>query len=365
MSTTLHPGDRRGARLPEAIRGFVVDDPPEPAYVSLLRSGELARRVDEAVASLESCRVCPRDCEVDRLHAVPPEGASRGAIDPRLARKRQVPAHIEKGTACFTGRWARVSTAYPHFGEEDVLRGWNGSGTVFFAFCNLRCVFCQNWDISQSGGGAELRPEELAGRMLDLQRQGCHNLNLVTPEHVVPQFLEALLLAAERGLRLPVVYNTSGYDSMESLRLLDGVVDIYMPDFKYLDAGLSKRYLKAADYPEVARRVVREMHRQVGPLRVERRGLAVRGVLVRHLVMPGGVADSAALFRWLADEVSPDTFVNVMDQFYPAGGDLEGRFPELNRRVRPEEMRRAFAAARDAGLWRFDIRFAHPRPRPA
>jgi putative pyruvate formate lyase activating enzyme len=313
-----------------------------------------------ALAELEDCRVCPRDCRVDRLHAVAPEGTPRRPAEPLRrpgrAAQRVVPSHIAKGTSCFTGRYARVSSAFPHFGEEDCLRGWHGSGTIFFSFCNLRCVFCQNWDVSQAGEGVELRAEDLAAVMLDLQARGCHNINLVTPEHVVPQVLEALLLAAQEGLELPIVYNTSGYDSLRSLELLDGVVDVYMPDFKYWSPELARHYLKAEDYPEVARRVVREMHRQVGPLRFDRDGLAVGGVLVRHLVMPGCAEDARAIMQFLAHEISPDTYVNLMGQYYPAGAVPEGRYPELCRRPDGEEIARVRTYARAEGLWRFDER---------
>jgi putative pyruvate formate lyase activating enzyme len=348
-------------RAEEEARGFVVAERPEPRYRKLFRSGELARRVRLALAELEDCRVCPRDCRVDRLHAVPPADApapSGGPVRrPGRAAERVVPAHIAKGTSCFTGRRARVASAFPHFGEEDCLRGWRGSGTIFFSFCNLRCVFCQNWDVSQAGEGIELRAEELAGLMLQLQARGCHNINFVTPEHVVPQLLEALLLAVAEGLALPLVYNTSGYDSMRSLQLLDGVVDVYMPDFKYWSPDLARQHLKAADYPEVARRVVREMHRQVGPLRVDRDGLAVDGVLVRHLVMPGCTEDAGQIMRFLGREVSPDTYVNVMEQYRPAGAVPEGRYPALCRRPAEDEIERVRAAARAEGLWRFDQRF--------
>jgi putative pyruvate formate lyase activating enzyme len=246
-----------------------------------------------------------------------------------------------------------VSSYFPHRGEEDCLRGWNGSGTIFFSWCNLRCVFCQNFDISQEGLGQETRPEELAAMMLRLQAEGCHNINLVTAEHVVPQILEALPLAVEGGLRLPIVYNTSAYDGMESLRLLDGIVDIYMPDFKFWDPALALTYVRARDYPEVARTTIREMHRQVGDLVIGPEGLARRGLLVRHLVMPGGIAGTREIMRFLAS-LSRDTYVNVMDQYYPAGRVSADRFSEINRCITTREHDDALAAARDAGLRRLD-----------
>ncbi len=302
----------------------------EPAYLALFRSGELLKRAECAIEGLAKCRVCPRDCGVDRL--------------------------ADRTAACKTGRYAVLSSAFAHFGEEDCLRGWRGSGTIFFSWCNLRCVFCQNFEISQIGQGEPLGPAELAALMLELQAEGCHNINLVTPEHVVPQILEALVLAAACGLRLPIVYNTSAYDSQESLRLLDGVVDIYMPDFKYWDAERSLRYLKARDYPEAARRAILEMHRQVGPLRFDETGLAKRGVLVRHLVMPDGAADTEAIMNFLAREVSPDTYVNVMAQYRPDGKVNAEKYAEINRRTLHREHAEAVEMARRAGLWRLDER---------
>jgi putative pyruvate formate lyase activating enzyme len=244
-------------------------------------------------------------------------------------------------------------------GEEDCLRGWNGSGTIFFGHCNLRCVFCQNFDISQGlrPGGKGLPPEDLAELMLSLQRRGCHNINFVTPEHVVPQILEALVMAVEGGLRLPLVYNTSGYDSTESLGLLDGIVDIYMPDLKFFDPDLCRRYLKAEDYPAVARAALKEMHRQVGPLSVDPQGLARRGVLIRHLVVPGYPEESRAILHWIAEELGPDTYVNVMDQYRPGGKVGRNRYPELNRTLPAREYALALEAAREAGL----IRLVCPR----
>jgi putative pyruvate formate lyase activating enzyme len=306
-----------------------------PAYLNL-GVKELRRRAEEALALLSSCTVCPRNCRVNRL-----EG--RWAV-------------------CKTGRYAVVSSFFPHFGEEDCLRGWNGSGTIFFSWCNLKCVFCQNWSISHLGEGRAVFPEQLARMMVYLQDQGCHNINLVTPEHVVPQVLEALPIAVEMGLRLPIVYNTSAYDSLDSLRLLDGIVDIYMPDFKFWDREMARKYLKAPDYPDVAKRVIKEMHRQVGPLVMDEHGLAKRGVLVRHLVMPGGIAGTREIMRFLAQEVSPHTYVNIMDQYYPAGKVSEKEYSEINRRITRSEYEEALAAAREAGLYRFDTRwFVGPR----
>ncbi len=309
---------------------FIPSNQFEPAYLRLYRSGELAERVRRALEGLAACRVCPRACGVDRQ-------ANRTAV-------------------CKTGRYARVSSYFPHFGEENCLRGWRGSGTIFFAWCNLRCQFCQNYEVSHLGYGMEVTPERLAAMMLELQAEGCHNINLVTPEHVVPQVLEALVLAVEAGLRLPIVYNTSAYDSLESLRLLDGVVDIYMPDFKIWDPDLAHRYLLARDYPEAARQAIREMHRQVGDLKIDEHGLAKRGLLVRHLVMPGGVAGTAEIMQFLASEVSPHTYVNLMAQYYPAGRVSSERFAEINRRITPQEYQEALAVARQAGLYRFDER---------
>jgi putative pyruvate formate lyase activating enzyme len=255
---------------------------------------------------------------------------------------------------------AVVSSAFPHHGEEGCLSGGRGSGTVFFAGCGLRCAFCQNADVSWLRLGQELDAEDLASVFLRLQGGGCHNLNLVTPSHVVPQILGALEVAAGSGLRLPVVYNSSGYDTVETLRLLDGVVDVYMPDFKFWRPETAERYAHAADYPEKARAAVLEMQRQVGLLRLGADGLARRGVLLRHLVMPGLTGESASIFEWLAREVSPDTYVNVMGQYRPewrvGEPDGEGRplFAEIDRRA--WEIEAARESARRAGLWRLDGR---------
>jgi len=320
-----------------ADRRFLIED-FEPAYLGVVRRGGLPARVEAALAELACCRACPRDCGIDRL-----------------SDQRKV---------CEVGRRALVASAFPHFGEEDCLRGWAGSGTVFFGSCNLRCVFCQNWDISQRRAGRELDAEALAAVFLALQREGCHNLNLVTPEHVVPQVVEALAVAIPRGLAIPVVYNTSAYDSVSSLRMLEGLVDVYMPDFKLWERESAKRLLGAKDYPERAREAIAEMHRQVGDLHFDRRGLARRGLLVRHLVMPGKLDESAAIFRWLAETLSPDTYVNVMAQYRPAHrvGEVRAKgnrpYADIDRRPRASELAEAYAAARRAGLWRFDERGA-------
>ena len=311
-----------------------------PAYLRL-GIDEIRRRTEEAVAALADCRLCPRDCGVDRLS--------------------------NKWSACKTGRHARVSSAFPHFGEEDCLRGWNGSGTIFFSHCNLRCVFCQNFDISQGfkpgPSDDELDAEELAQLMLHLQHVGCHNINFVTPEHVVPQVLEALVPAIEGGLRLPVVYNTSAYDSLESIHWMDGIVDVYMPDFKLWSDEASKTYLKAENYPDAARSIVEEMHRQVGPLRFDDEGLATHGLLIRHLVMPGMLDETRAILGWIASELGPDTYVNLMDQYYPAGEVTAERYGDINRRLEPAEFTEAQRIARDLGLRRLDERAPHPRLR--
>jgi putative pyruvate formate lyase activating enzyme len=302
----------------------------EPAYLALYRSGELQRRARQAIGQLAECRLCPRSCGVDRLS--------------------------NRKAACKTGRHAMTSSHFAHRGEEDCLRGWNGSGTIFFAWCNLRCIFCQNSDISQLGEGATTSPQQIAGMMLYLQKLGCHNINFVTPEHVVPQVLEALVIAVERGLRLPIVYNTSAYDSAASLRLLDGVIDIYMPDFKFWDEQLSLKYLKAKDYPAAARHAIAEMQCQVGALKFDENGLALRGVLVRHLVMPGCLDDTKAILRFLVEDVSPDTYVNVMAQYYPSNKVSFTQYPELNRRITLDEYQAAIEYAQQIGLLRLDER---------
>ena len=302
-----------------------------PAYLNEPYRRELPGRARAAEELLRSCTVCPRECRVNRL--------------------------ADETGFCRVGRLARVASAFAHFGEEDCLRGRCGSGTIFFAGCNLGCVFCQNWDISHGDEGRPCSAETIARMMLNLQDEGCHNINFVTPTHVVPQIVEAIAVAVGRGLRIPIVYNTGGYDSVGSLRLLDGLVDIYMPDFKLWSPEACELYLTARDYAERARAAITEMHRQVGDLKFTRDGLACRGVLVRHLVMPGLLDESRQIFEWLAG-LSRDTFVNVMGQYRPDGfvcdGQTAKRFAGINRRPAADEIRTAYALARDAGLWRFD-----------
>ena len=299
----------------------------EPAYLPLLDSGELATRVSHGLEHLACCDLCARYCRVNRHETI-------------------------NGAVCRTGRRAVVHSCGAHHGEERPLRGWHGSGTIFFSWCNLRCIFCQNWEISQHGIGAEVDAETLAGMMLRLQEQGCHNINLVTPSHVVAQILEAVLVAARQGLRLPLVYNTGGYDSPEALALLDGIIDIYMPDMKYGDSEIARRYSRVRDYWEVNQVAVREMHRQVGDLLLDEHGLAQRGLLVRHLVLPEDLASTEKVLAFIAEEISPTTYVNVMGQYHPCYRAYD--VLPLDRPITVEEYRRALEAAKRHGLTRLD-----------
>jgi putative pyruvate formate lyase activating enzyme len=249
-----------------------------------------------------------------------------------------------------------MSSYGPHLGEEDPLRGWRGSGTIFFSRCNLKCQYCQNADISQRDSGRLVEPEELAAAMLELQEHGCHNINFVSPSHVVPQILAGVLIAAKAGLRLPLVYNTGGYDALETLALLDGVIDIYMPDMKYASAVRGRVYSKVRDYPKVNQAAVKEMHRQVGDLQVDERGVAQRGLLVRHLVLPNGLAGTDKIVEFLAEEISKDTYLNLMDQYRPAYN--AGQYDKLKRGLRPGEFQEAVRLADEAGLRRLDERRA-------
>jgi putative pyruvate formate lyase activating enzyme len=292
-------------------------------------------KLERALEVLRNCEVCPRNCHINRLE--------------------------DRTAVCRTGRYSYVASAFPHFGEEDCLRGWRGSGTIFFSFCNLKCVFCQNFDISWEGNGQVLTPGQLAGVMIHLQESGCHNINFVTPEHVVPQVIEAIPIAINNGLSLPIVYNTSAYDSMHSLRLMDGIVDVYMPDFKFWDGELSFLYMSARDYPEIAQAGIREMHRQVGPLRFDKDGLALRGLLVRHLVMPNRVSHTRDICRFIANQISRDTYINIMDQYRPEGRVLRKpeKYHAITRRTSSSEYEEALAVAREEGLYRIDQRWMH------
>jgi putative pyruvate formate lyase activating enzyme len=296
-----------------------------PAYQNL-PPGLLAEKAGTAEAALKSCTLCPRACKVDRT-----------------AGKRGF---------CRTGDKPFVSSWGPHFGEERPLVGSQGSGAIFFGNCNLGCLFCQNYAISHLGEGREMSVERLAEVMLELQQEGCHNINLVTPTHQLPMILRSLSMAAGQGLALPIVYNCGGYESIEAVRLLDGVVDIYMPDFKYADPEMSLRYSKARDYPSVAKAVIREMHRQVGDLVMDESGIAVRGLLLRHLVMPGGIAGTREVVRFIADEISKNTYVNIMDQYHPCYQAHD--HPPLDRRITTKEFAEAVKFAREAGLTRLD-----------
>ena len=299
-----------------------------PSYLNLMGSGELARRVSKAYEHLSICDVCAWECPVDR--------------------------RAGKIGVCRTGMNARVSSHGPHMGEEDPLRGWRGSGTIFFTRCNLRCQYCQNHDISQTDSGDEVEPEQIATMMLELQALGCHNINFVSPSHVVPQIMAAVLIAAKAGLKIPLVYNTGGYDSMSMLQLLDGVIDIYMPDMKYSDQETARRYSKIRNYPQVNQEAVREMHRQVGDLEIDEQGVAKRGLLIRHLVLPEGIAGTEEIVRFISENLSANTYLNLMDQYRPAF--KAHNYLELNRRLTKQEYQSAVDAAVKAGLKRLDDR---------
>jgi putative pyruvate formate lyase activating enzyme len=300
----------------------------EPSYLKTHKDSILQERIESALSILENCRLCPRHCEVNRL-----EG--------------------ELGV-CRTGRKAVVSSYSPHFGEEDPLVGREGSGTIFMTHCNLGCAFCQNYEISHLSEGVKVSSSDLAQMMLTLQRRGCHNINFVTPTHMVPQILEALQEAIEGGLKVPLVYNCGGYEEVDTLRLLDGIFDIYMPDFKFWDPEVAARFCSAPDYVEKACAAVKEMHRQVGDLTLDAERIAQRGLLIRHLVMPEGLAGTREVMRFLANEVSKDTYVNVMSQYRPCGE--AHNFPELRRPVTAGEFRDAVSMAQEEGIHRLDER---------
>jgi len=306
----------------------VTETVPEAGYLAFHGDGTLEDRARQAWNRLQDCRLCPQDCGVNRL-----EG--------------------ERGV-CQTGDTAIIASYAPHFGEESPLVGLGGSGTIFFSRCNLKCGFCQNYELSQLGEGREVATKKLARFMLSLQDQGCHNINLVSPSHVVPQILLALSVAVDDGLRLPIVYNTGGYDCLETLALLDGVIDIYMPDMKYDDEAVARRYSMGRNYPTVNRAAVREMHRQVGDLVVDERGIAQRGLLIRHLVLPEDLAGTEGIVNFLAQEISEDTYINIMDQYRPCY--RADSLPPLDRRITSQEYQEAVHLALKAGLHRLDER---------
>ena len=298
----------------------------EPVYINTFNEGTLRERVEEAKGALKNCTLCPRECRVDRT--------------------------ISSDGICKTGKLALVCSCQPHFGEESPLVGKYGSGTIFFTYCNLLCNFCQNFDISHDGYGREVTDEKLADMMIELQDQGCHNINFVTPSHVVPQILSAIEIAIGKGLAVPLVYNSSGYDSVETLKLLEGVIDIYMPDFKFWDSSVAERACNAYNYPEVAREAVKEMHSQVGDLVIDEMGIARRGLLIRHLVLPKGLAGTKDVMRFISKEVSPNSYVNIMFQYRPCG--VAYKIKELAQSPSREDFETALKAAEDAGITRLD-----------
>ena len=296
-----------------------------PAYLQL-PPGVLSDRVREAEEILKKCTLCPRECKVDRTSG-------------------------EKGF-CKTGDKPFISSYGPHFGEEKPLVGRFGSGTIFMGNCNLGCIFCQNYSISHLGEGVGMSFEKLSDIMLSLQEQGCHNINLVTPTHQMPMILRSLLIASGKGLKLPIVYNCGGYESLHAIKILDGIIDIYMPDFKYFDPGMALKYSKAEDYPKAAMAAIKEMHIQVGDLLTDSRGIAMRGLLVRHLVLPGGIAGTSGVVKFIAEKISKNTYMNIMDQYHPCYKAFDK--PPLDRRITLEEYGEAVELATAAGLKRLD-----------
>lgn len=293
-----------------------------PGYIKLSETGELNNRTKILNERLKCCVICPHHCRVDR-------------------------PNNERGF-CRAGAEMVIDGYGPHFGEEDVLVGTNGSGTIFFSYCTLQCVFCQNCEISHHGEGQEVTPSELAKIMLHLQKKGCHNINLVSPSHFVPQIVESISIAANRGLTLPIVYNTGGYDEIDTLKLLDGIIDIYMPDIKFGNNERAKKYTKSAEYFNIVKAAVIEMHRQVGDLKTDTSGIAYNGLLIRHLVMPENLSDTDKVLRFISEDISNDSVVNIMSQYYPAHKSYT--FPELSRRITGKEYSEAIKFAENLGL---------------
>ncbi len=299
----------------------------QAAYLQLHRSGRLKERADALVKIYKDCTLCPRNCRVNRTDG-----------------KRGV---------CSAGVYAKISSAAPHFGEERPLVGFRGSGTIFFAHCNLLCVYCQNHDISHLAEGREIDDRQLAAVMLQLQGLGCHNINLVTPTHYLPNIINALDIAAADGLNVPIVYNTGNYENLEILRLLDGIIDIYLPDFKYVDNQIAAKYSAGADdYPQIAKNALKEMHRQVGILKTDDNNIAQRGLMIRHLVLPNDLAGTRDFVRFVKEELSPGTYVNIMAQYHACYNAF--RFPELSRSLHPNEFKQAMNTAQNVGLYNLD-----------
>jgi putative pyruvate formate lyase activating enzyme len=303
-----------------------MDTSNQPSYIKTQKTGQLAEKIKKAYDLLHDCTLCPRRCHVNRL-------AGQTGV-------------------CKTADKMKIGSFHPHFGEESPLVGRHGSGTIFISGCNLLCCFCQNFDISHKCQGQTVSDKQAAQMMLTLQEAGCHNINFVTPTHVVPQILSALEIAIQGGLHIPLVYNCGGYERVETLKLLDGIFDIYMPDFKFIDPDMAKRACGTPDYPEVAKRALREMHSQVNDLVVNNQGLAVRGLLVRHLVLPENLAGTDDVMAFIAEKISPETYVNIMGQYRPMGN--AEKIPELCRPVLPEELHEAMASAKKRGISRLD-----------
>jgi len=294
-----------------------------PAYLQSYHNGNLSKVIEEAFQMLESCSICPRRCKVNRLKN-------------------------EKGF-CKTGRKAKVCSFMPHHGEEPPISGEQGSGTIFFSSCNMHCVYCQNYAFSQMGEGREVEEEELADFMLQLQDMGCHNLNLVTPIHVLPQILKALSLAIPKGLKLPLVYNTGGYELPEIIKTLDGIVDIYLPDMRYADPGMAIKYSSAPNYPQYNQQSVKEMQRQVGVAKINNRGIIKRGLIIRHLVLPQNIAGTEEIMQFISEALSPETYISLMSQYFPCYQATQS--PEIFRRISYEEYAKAQAAMHKYGLY--------------
>ncbi|MEW6619709.1 MAG: radical SAM protein [bacterium] len=295
-----------------------------PSYIKLYETGELQKRINLLTQKLQKCTLCPRECKVNRVQG-------------------------ELGF-CKSTATLKVSSAHPHFGEEPELVGKYGSGTIFFTHCNLGCIFCQNYDISHLGYGEEITKEELVNQMLYLQKLGCHNINLVTPTHFVPLWVEALAIAIAKGLNIPIVYNCGGYENIETIKLLDGIVDIYMPDAKYADSEVSEKYSKAKNYPEIIKKVLVEMYCQVGDLQINDEGIATRGLLVRHLVLPYNLAGTQQIMEFIANKISKNTYVNIMAQYRPMYQAYD--YPMLSRSITRQEYQSAIRIAKESGLSR-------------